>query len=163
MLCLLGFLVCKRHILHTLIVLYAFDILDVVTFLGNLPTGKVPWRWVVVVKRSQKVLKGQRGLVSIIEGDFVEEVVSYTRASNLVVEKAKDSVGSVDGGKGALHKGPLFGSVLWYGGVRMLQPCIENQPEVGPHVRTGVPERHSEESVVERQLEQKSKHSYLSI
>lgn len=67
--------------------------------LGNLPGSSRDGGRIVVVQSLgfQKGLEGLGGLTGMVVGHFVEQVVADMGGSNLVVEKVKDSVGTVNG------------------------------------------------------------------
>ena len=143
-------------VLQTAVVLDSLDALDVVAGLGDAPHGLVPGRWVVVVQSlgAQVVPEGGGGDVGLVEGHLVEEMVGDVGGTDLVMEEVEDAVGAVDGGEGALDPGPFVGTVLRDGGVGVLQPGVEDEPGVGPHVGAEVPKSDGEETVVHAQLDE---------
>ena len=143
-------------VLQAAVVLDPLDALDVVAGLGDAPHGLVPRSRVVVVQSlgTQVVLESGGGNVGLVEGHLVEEMVGDVGGADLVMEEVEDSVGSVDGGEGSLDPGPFVGPVLQDGGVGVLQPGVEYEPGVGPHVGAEVPETDGEEAVVEAELEE---------
>mmetsp|Transcript_138201 Transcript_138201/g.429609 ORF Transcript_138201/g.429609 Transcript_138201/m.429609 type:complete len:338 (-) Transcript_138201:39-1052(-) len=69
------------------------------------------------------------------------------RRADVVVHPVEDAVGPVDGAEGALDPRPVLVAVVRDRGVGVLQPGVEHQPEVDPHVRQDVEHHHGSEAV----------------
>ena len=110
---------------------------------GNSPHGLVEWSWIVIVQSLgfQKGLDGGGGLPGVVVGHFVEQVVCDVGGTNFVVEKVKDSVGTVNGTQGTLDPGPFAFPVLGNGRISVLQPSVENQPSIDDKVWVPVPKK----------------------
>ena len=66
-----------------------------------------------------------------------------------VVEKVKDSIGSVNGCESTLDSGPFTFTVVRDQGICVLQSSVEDQPAIGNTVRHPIPknDRHSPELI----------------
>lgn len=137
-------------------------VFNIVASSCDLPHSFVPWHGVIVVKRSKELLDGGGGDISLVERHLMEEVVGYMCRSDLVVEEVEDTIWSVNGRESSSDPGPFVRSVLWDRWVVVLKPCVQYKPEVSPEVRSGVPETNGKETVVYRELEQKSESSNLA-
>lgn len=136
-------------------------VLNIVASSCDLPHGFVPWHGIIVVKRSEELLDGGSGDISLVEWHLMEEVVGHMCRSNLVVEEVEDSIWSVNGRKSSSDPGPFIRSILWNRRVVVLKPCVQDKPEVSPEVGSSVPKTDGKEAVVYRELEQKCKSSDL--
>jgi len=144
-LCHLALLYCFTalgHIVERLEVLDSLVAFNVVAGSGNAPHGHDPVGGIVIVQtlRFQVLPNGLGRLAGIVPGHFVKEVVRHVRAANGVVENVKDAVGSVNGGERALDPGPFAFAVVRNGGIRVLQPSVEDEPGVGDSVGAPVPQ-----------------------
>mmetsp|Transcript_15260 Transcript_15260/g.36314 ORF Transcript_15260/g.36314 Transcript_15260/m.36314 type:complete len:307 (+) Transcript_15260:318-1238(+) len=135
------------NIFQTLEILDTIGAINIVTGSRNAPHGKGPKCGIVVVKTlGFKVgLDSVCRLESIVPGHLVEQVVDDMCGTNAVVEKVKNSVGTINGRQGALDPGPFAFSVVRNRRISVLQPCVQDQPSVDKEVGTPVPanDRHS--------------------
>mmetsp|Transcript_27146 Transcript_27146/g.38904 ORF Transcript_27146/g.38904 Transcript_27146/m.38904 type:complete len:80 (-) Transcript_27146:924-1163(-) len=60
--------------------------------------------------------------------------------SNVMMKEIKNAIRPVDGGQGSFDPRPLIVAILWNTGVSMLQPGVENQPGIDPHIGKPVPQ-----------------------
>mmetsp|Transcript_33704 Transcript_33704/g.100063 ORF Transcript_33704/g.100063 Transcript_33704/m.100063 type:complete len:213 (+) Transcript_33704:636-1274(+) len=60
----------------------------------------------------------------------------------MVMHPVEDAVGPVDRAQRALHPRPVLVAVVRHGGVRVLQPGVEHEPEVHPEVGQEVVHQH---------------------
>ena len=144
----------EGNIFQRLEVLDAVGCIDVVTCLGNPPHGLPPWCWVVVVQSLwfEVGLEGCGGLLGVVKGHFVEQVVSNMCASNAMMEKIKDSVGAVNGRQCPLDPSPLLSTVVRDGWVGVLEPSVENQPKVHVEIRAPEPKSDGESTMLVHQV-----------
>mmetsp|Transcript_43921 Transcript_43921/g.77780 ORF Transcript_43921/g.77780 Transcript_43921/m.77780 type:complete len:102 (+) Transcript_43921:382-687(+) len=66
--------------------------------------------------------------------------------ADVMMHPIKDAVWPVNGAKGASQKVPLTIAVMRNFGISVLEPGVENEPEVAPHVRGKVVHGHTGEA-----------------
>merc|ERR1739838_490961 len=144
-------------VFHGPIILYSLNTLHVMACLGDPPHCQVPGRRIIVVQAHwlQVCLERSGGLVCSVERHLMEQVVGYVGGPDLVMEEVKYAIWTVNGGEGTSHPCPLISTIVWYGWIIVLKPCVEHKPRIGEHVGSAVPEEDSEESMIHGDFEQK--------
>ena len=123
------------------------------------PHGHGEGGGVVVVEGAKELLDGGGRDVGLVEGHLMEEVVGDVCGADLVVEVVEYPVGPVDGAQRAPNPGPLVLPILRHAGVVVLEPSVQDEPGVRPHVRAPVVKGDGEEAVVEGQLREEAEHA----
>ena len=116
--------------------LHALDVLDVVALVRDAPRRDRPRRGIVVVQALglQVCLERRRRLHRVVARQVGEEVVGHVGGSDVVVHPVEDAVRAVDGAQPAAHPGPLVLAEVRQVRGRVLQPGVQDQPEVAPEV-----------------------------
>ena len=108
----------------------------VVALVGHPPRGQGERSRVVVVESFwfEVGLEGCGGLLGVVARHIREQVVRHVGAPDVVVHPVKRAVRAVDGAQSAAHPGPLVFAEVRQVGRGVLQPSVQHQPRVGPHV-----------------------------
>lgn len=69
-------------------------------------------------------------------------MVANVRRADVVVKPIEDAVWSVDRAEGPSKPSPIGISKVWNRFIRVLQPCVQDEPEVDPHVWEAVVDNH---------------------